>query len=80
MKIDTEISHVTKPGANLFRELGFSAEEAKRLQAASRKQINQNDTPQGAVDVGAGQMDRTASPEASRGGDDTDGVSATASP
>ena len=40
MKIDTEIRHVTKPGANLFRELGFSAEEAARLHAASRQQIN----------------------------------------
>ena len=40
MKIDTEIRHVTKPGTNLFLELGFSPEEAKRLQAASRKQIN----------------------------------------
>ena len=40
MKIDTEIRHVTKPGANLFLELGFSPEEAKRLQAASKKQIN----------------------------------------
>ena len=40
MKIDTEIRHVTKPGANLFVELGFSPDEAKRLQAASRKQIN----------------------------------------
>jgi len=40
MTIDTEIRHVTKPGANLFLELGFSTEEAKRLQAASRKQIN----------------------------------------
>lgn len=40
MKIDTEIRRVTKPGTNLFRELGFSAEEARRLQAASRKQIN----------------------------------------
>jgi predicted XRE-type DNA-binding protein len=40
MTIDTEIRHVTKPGANLFLELGFSAEEAKRLQAASRQQIN----------------------------------------
>ena len=40
MTIDTEIRHVTKPGANLFLELGFSAEEAKRLQAASRTQIN----------------------------------------
>lgn len=40
MKIDTEIRHVTKPGANLFLELGFPPEEAKRLQAASRRQIN----------------------------------------
>jgi predicted XRE-type DNA-binding protein len=40
MKIDTEIRRVTKPGANLFLELGFSPEEAKRLHAASRRQIN----------------------------------------
>ena len=40
MKIDTEIRHVTKPGANLFLELGFTPDEAKRLQAASRRQIN----------------------------------------
>jgi predicted XRE-type DNA-binding protein len=40
MKIDTEIRHVTKPGANLFLELGFSPAEAKRLHAVSRKQIN----------------------------------------
>jgi N-acetylglutamate synthase-like GNAT family acetyltransferase len=40
VKIDTEIRHVTKPGANLFLELGFSPAEAKRLHAASRKQIN----------------------------------------
>ena len=40
MTIDTEVRHVTKPGANLFRELGFSAAEAKKLHAASRKQIN----------------------------------------
>lgn len=40
MKIDTKISHVTKPGANLFLELGFPPDEARRLQAASRKQIN----------------------------------------
>ena len=40
MTIDTEIRHVTKAGANLFLELGFSAAEAKQLRAASRKQIN----------------------------------------
>ena len=40
MKIDTEIRHVTKPGANLFLELGFEPGEARRLQAASRKHIN----------------------------------------
>ena len=40
MKIDTQIRHVTKLGANIFRELGFTANEAKRLHAASKKQIN----------------------------------------
>jgi hypothetical protein len=30
MKIDTEIRHLTKPGANLFLELGFTPDEAKR--------------------------------------------------
>ena len=40
MKNDTDVRHVTKPGANLFLELGFSPTEAKRLLAASRKQIN----------------------------------------
>lgn len=35
MKIDTEIRHVTKPGANLFLELGFAKDEALKLQAAS---------------------------------------------
>ncbi|HBN9817929.1 TPA: XRE family transcriptional regulator [Pseudomonas aeruginosa] len=40
MKIDTEIRHVTKPGANLFLELGFPPEEAKRLHQASQQQIN----------------------------------------
>ena len=40
MKIDTDIRHVTKPGKNIFLELGFAPDEARRLQAASRKQIN----------------------------------------
>lgn len=40
MTIDTEVRHVTKPSANLFLELGFAPDKAKRLQAASRKQIN----------------------------------------
>lgn len=40
LKIDTEIRHVTKPGANLLLELGFPADEAKRLQEASRQLIN----------------------------------------
>ncbi|WP_368994567.1 helix-turn-helix domain-containing protein [Citrobacter freundii] len=40
MKIDTEIRHMTKPGANLFLELGFPPEEAERLHLASKKQIN----------------------------------------
>jgi len=33
MTIDTEIRHITKAGANIFLELGFSAPEAKRLHA-----------------------------------------------
>jgi predicted XRE-type DNA-binding protein len=40
MTIDTKVRHVTKPGANLFRELGFGPEEARRLQAESQQQIN----------------------------------------
>jgi len=40
MKIDTEIRHVTKPGANLFLELGFSADEAQHLHAASLREID----------------------------------------
>jgi hypothetical protein len=40
MKIDAEIQHVTKARANLFLGLGFPPAEAKRLQAASRTQIN----------------------------------------
>ncbi|WP_454673032.1 helix-turn-helix domain-containing protein [Achromobacter pestifer] len=40
MTIDTEIRHVTPAGANLFLELGFPLEEAKRLQEISAKQID----------------------------------------
>ena len=40
MKIDTEIRHVTKPGTNLFIELGFAPEEAAKLEAIPRQQIN----------------------------------------
>ncbi len=29
MKIDTEIRHVTKPGANLFLELGFTPDRGQ---------------------------------------------------
>jgi predicted XRE-type DNA-binding protein len=41
MKIDTTVRHVTKPGANIFLELGFPPAEARRLHAMSRKQINE---------------------------------------
>ncbi|MGA0569467.1 helix-turn-helix domain-containing protein [Variovorax sp. VNK109] len=40
MKVDTAIRHVTQPGTNLFLELGFSPQEARTLQQAARKQIN----------------------------------------
>lgn len=39
-KIDTQIRHVTKPGANLFAEQGFASDEARRYQAESREQID----------------------------------------
>jgi predicted XRE-type DNA-binding protein len=39
MTIDTKIRHVTPPGTNIFSELGFAPAEARRLQAASREQI-----------------------------------------
>ena len=38
--IDTQVRHITKSGANLFRELGFVPDEAERFQAESRQQIN----------------------------------------
>lgn len=41
MKTDTQIRHVTKPGANIFLELGFPPAEARRLRAASLKQIKE---------------------------------------
>ena len=40
MKIDTKIQHVTKPGANIFSELGFEPSEAARLQTESQQRIN----------------------------------------
>src|SRR5260370_39578888 len=45
MKIDTEIRHVTKAGANRLLELGFTPDEAKSLPAASRKPINDTHLP-----------------------------------
>lgn len=38
-KVDKTIGHVTEAGANLFEELGFPPDEAKRLQAQSRREI-----------------------------------------
>ncbi len=46
MKIDTEIRHVTKVGANIFVELGFSEVEAKRLQAKAKREREKAQTPQ----------------------------------
>ena len=40
MNIDTTVRHVTHPDANLFVELGFSADDAARFQAESQLQIN----------------------------------------
>jgi len=40
MTIDTEVRHITKPGANLFLELGFDATEAAHLHAESQQHIS----------------------------------------
>ena len=40
-KVDTRIRHVTKPGTNLFAELGFAPEEAQLYQEQSRALISQ---------------------------------------
>lgn len=40
MTINTQVRHVTKAGANLFQELGFTPDEAARFQAESKQQIN----------------------------------------
>lgn len=40
MTIDAEIRHITKAGSNMFLELGFPVEEAKRLRAESNHRIN----------------------------------------
>ena len=40
MNIDTKVRHTTKAGSNIFSELGFPAEEAKRLHAESKQQIH----------------------------------------
>lgn len=39
-KIDTQVRHVTKAGANLFAELGFSPDDARRYQAESKDRID----------------------------------------
>jgi len=40
MTINTKIRHVSKPGSNIFLELGFAPDEARRLHAISRRQID----------------------------------------
>lgn len=47
MSIDTDIRHVTKPGTNLFRELGFAPAEAECLHAQSQRQIKRAKAKQG---------------------------------
>ena len=39
-KIDTQVRHVTKAGANLFAEFGFSADDAKRYHEESQNRID----------------------------------------
>jgi len=41
MKIDTKVRHVTKPGENIFSDLGFSKREAERLLSEADKQVKE---------------------------------------
>jgi predicted XRE-type DNA-binding protein len=40
-KIDTRVRHTTKPGANIFAELGFAPDEARQYHAESQALIGQ---------------------------------------
>ncbi|MDR5823448.1 XRE family transcriptional regulator [Caballeronia sp. LZ043] len=40
-KVDTSVRHITKPGTNLFVELGFPPDEARHYQAESLALIGQ---------------------------------------
>jgi len=40
MTIDTEVRHITKPGANLFLELGFDATEAALFHTELQQRIS----------------------------------------
>ena len=42
--IDIKVRHITPRGANLFSELGFPPADARRLQAVSRRQIDEAST------------------------------------
>lgn len=42
MSIDVTIRRITKPGTNIFRELGFAPAEARRLKASARRQMNES--------------------------------------
>ncbi len=50
MTVDTEIRHVSMPGANLFLELGFTPDEARLLNAASRRHISDTRLLKGPLD------------------------------
>jgi hypothetical protein len=39
-KIETNVSHITKAGSNIFLDLGFSKEEAEEYQKESQRRIN----------------------------------------
>ena len=40
MNIDTNVTHITKSGSNIFLELGFDEEEALLFNTQSQKNIN----------------------------------------
>ncbi|MBC3917076.1 hypothetical protein H8L32_06280 [Undibacterium sp. CY18W] len=48
-KVDAKIRHITKSDANVFAELGFPPNEAKRYLAESRAQIQHTRCAQDSV-------------------------------
>lgn len=57
MNIDTNMTHITKSGGNIFLELGFDEEEAVLFNTQSQKSINDAQVLKRTVDEWISTMD-----------------------